>query len=336
MPMHFVLRALLLIFLTSAAESQVSRLERWFPVQDPPHAGLSASRTGSGSATRVVLTASNVAIPSGTDIGYKSFNGNTANDSSAGYAFNPASDFNVAVDYEITFTGGNALNLGIGFGVGEDANGVDSLGVALVRAQVSIIPGFPITLIGIGATARVDDITQPLTQLGIAANNSSDAGSFFVNYTAATGTIVVGRSASPGANAPTLTKVFASLQNQWNDRDLIVSFFMRSEGWTGGTAVATFSNLRLLNGVAISVPPKIKSIDHQSGSLNFEFEGGSGWDYFIQGGANLMSFPEDLTDAPATILSELPVGSGIFTGRVDVSAKGSAYFIRIIDQDPTP
>lgn len=329
--MHLVLRALPLLILPSTAISQVSRLDRWFFVQDPPSAELTASRTGSGSATQAVLTASNTAIPSGTDIGYKSFNQNTASESSAGYTFSPASDFNIAVDYQITFTGANALNLGIGFGVGEDANGVDSVGVALARGQA-----FTFTVMAIGATARVNDVTQPITQLGAAANNASDAGSFFVSYTAATGTIAVGRSASPGANAPTLTKSFDGIQNQWHDRDLIVSFFMRSEGWTGGDAVATFKNLRVLSGSAQSIPPKIKSISHQSGLLNFQFEGGSSWDYFIQGGANLMGFPDDLTNAPATILSEVPAGSGNFTGSVDVSAKGAAYFIRFTDQDPTP
>lgn len=82
--------------------------------------------------------------------------------------------------------------------------------------------------------------------------------------------------------------------------------------------------------------PKVTSITRDHGLLNFSFAGGSGWNYFIQGGTDLISFPDQLTDEPETILSESPPGSGIFTGSVDVSGKGDAYFLKFTDQPPTP
>lgn len=320
-----------LLLLTTPAFSGISHLDRWFGVEDPPNANLDASRTGSGSATTVTLTAANAAIPSGTDIGFQSFNGNTAADSTAGYAFDPGSDFTVAIDYSITYGGSNPLNLGIGFGIGEDGNGENSAGVALGRGLVS---GFP--AIGIVGTARIDDVTQPTAPLGGIPFGTTDDGSFFVTYTAATGTIRVGRSAAPGAGVPELVHDFVGMQNSWNDRDLIVSFFMRSEGWTGGTASATFDNLRVIHGTPKGIPPRVASIAQENGSLDFSFVGGTGWNYFIEGGTDLVTFPDDLTDEAGTSLSETPAGSGIFTGSVDISDKGGSYFLRFTDQDPTP
>ena len=320
-----------LLFLTVPAFSQINHLDRWFLVEDPPNAGLGATRTESGAATTVTLTAANAAIPSGTDIGYQSFNGNTAVESTAGYTFDPGDDFTVAVDYSIVYGGGNPLDLGIGFGIGEDGNGVNSAGVALLRAQPF---GFPV--LAIGAAGRIDDETQSPELLGTATNNLSDQGTFFVTHTTATGTITVGRSGTPGAAAPELLHAFAGIQNNWSGRDLIVSFFMRSEGWTGGTATATFGNLRVLDGTPKGIPPRITSVVHGTGTLDFSFEGGTGWNYFIQGGTDLAAFPDDLTAEPNTTLSENPPGSGIFSGSVDVSGKGTSYFLRFTDQAPAP
>lgn len=244
-----------LLLLAAPVSSQISQLDRWFLVEDPPNAHLSASRTGDGSATTVTLTAANAAIPRGTDIGYQSFSGNTAAESTAGYTFDPGSNFTVAIDYSIVYGGSNPLNLGIGFGIGEDGNGTNSAGVALARSQVSLF-GIPITAIGVAGAARIDDVTQPMIDLTGILGTLSDDGSFFINYTAATGTIRVGRSATRGANAPEVSGDFVGIQNTWQGRDLLVSFFMRSEGWTGGTATATFDNLRVLDGTPKGIPPK--------------------------------------------------------------------------------
>ncbi|MCC5841247.1 MAG: hypothetical protein JJT96_14110 [Opitutales bacterium] len=323
-----------LLLLASSAFSEINRLDRWFLVEDPPNANFSASRTGSGAGTTVTLTATNAAIPSGTDIGYQSFNGNTAEESSAGYTFDPGSDFTVAIDYSITYGGTNPLNLGIGFGIGEDGNGANSAGVALARTEVNVF-GNLLPAIGIGGAARIDDVNQPIATLTGILNGLSDNGSFFITYTAATGTITVGRSATPGAGAPENAATFTGIQNSWQGRDLIVSFFMRSEGWTGGTATATFDNLRVLNGTPKGIPPRVTSVARTGGMLDFSFKGGTGWDYFIQGGTDLVTFPDDLTGEPGTVLSESPAGSGIFRGSVDISGKGDAYFLRFTDQPPT-
>jgi hypothetical protein len=304
-------------------------------VEDPPNANLNASRIGSGSATTVTLTAANAAIPSGTDIGYQSINGNTAVESTAGYSFDPASDFSVAIDYSIAYGGANPLNLGIGFGIGEDGNGVNSAGVSLVRSVVNF-GGFPVTTLGIAGSARIDDVTQSPLPIGAAPNPLSDSGSLFITYAAATGTITVGRSAAPGAGAPEASQNFVGIQNSWQGRDLIVSFFMRSVGWAGGTATATFQNLRVLSGTPKGIPPKVQSIARSGGLLDFSFEGGTGWDYFIQGGPDLVTFPDNLTGESGTVLSENPTGSGIFAGSVDVSGKGGSYFLRFTDQAPMP
>lgn len=325
MPLRYILPALLVC---TAVHAQFTHLDRWFLVEDPPHPGLNASISGTGAASSATLTAANVAIPSGTDIGYKAFNGNLADDATAGYYFDPANDFSIAIDYDLSISG---TELGIGFGVGEDGNGENSAGIVLLRTVNS---GF--TVIGIGAASRTNDIDDTPVALGLASTGTTDDGSLFVTYTASTGTISVGRSASPGAATPGTTHDFTGYQNGWNDRGMLVSFFLRSQGSTGGTATAVFDNLRVLSGTPTGIAPKVSSVTKNGDDLEFTFFGGSGWNYFIEGGSNLSSFPDDLTDAPGTTITETPADSGIFTGAVDVSGKGPSYFLRFTDQDPTP
>jgi hypothetical protein len=103
---------------------------------------------------------------------------------------------------------------------------------------------------------------------------------------------------------------------------------------TDGPATGVFSNLRVVSGTPQSIAPRVTSVARNGDSLQFSFEGGSGWNYFIQGGSDLSNFSDDLTDEVSTIFTESPAGT--FTGTVDLSTKGSSYFIRFVDQDPTP
>ena len=82
------------------------------------------------------------------------------------------------------------------------------------------------------------------------------AGSLFVEYDAASGDVNVGAATTQGAAMPTVSGTFNGIQNQWNGGDLLTSFFIRSDGagWQSGTAEAVFSNFRVIEGSATSVP----------------------------------------------------------------------------------
>jgi hypothetical protein len=316
--------------LVSLATAQSGRLDRWFPVEDPPNANFHAVVAGTGAAATATLTAANAAIPNGTDIGYQALNGKRADDSTAGFAFDPGADFSVAIDYNLSYveTGaGTGLNLGIGFGIGEDGDGRNSAGIALLRRQVPVGP-FTVIALGIGGAARINDVDQPQLLIGAAPNNLADDGALIISYSATSGDITVGHSETPGAAAATQTGTFSGIVKQWAGRDLMPSFFMRSEGWTGGGATAVFSNPRVIAGSARDIAPKVVAVSRSGGQLGFSFAGGAGWSYRIQGGADPAAFPDDLTGEPGTSLAESPAGSGHFAGSVDVSGRGASYFLR--------
>lgn len=322
---------LFLPLFAATATGQITHLDRWFLVEDPPNANLNASIGGAGAGSAATLTAADAPIPAGTDIGYQSIQGLRAEDSSAGYVFDPAADFSVAIDYEVTFSengAGTGLGLGLGFGIGEDGDGTNSAGIAMLRTRVEFGPGLSTTVLGIAGVARIDDVNQPQKLIGAADNNAANDGSLFIRYTASTGDISVGHSETPGALAAGASAAFPGIQKQWAGRDLIVSFFLRSEGWTGGGATAVFRNPRVLGGTPREIPPKVISVARAGDWLNFSFKGGAGWSYRIEGGSDLGGFPDDLSGAPSTSLLETPAGSGIFTGSVDVSGKGASYFFR--------
>lgn len=215
----------------------------WTQVQDPAHPNFTASVD---TAAQISLFAGNGAVPIGTDIGYKSINGSTPATSTAGFAFDPAASFQVAIDFAFSLqnpVGG----LGIGFGIGEDEDGENSAGVAVFTQNGIAIPVF--------AAGRVNDISQglpilpPTTQL---------SGSFFAAYDATTGDVTVGVASAAGANAPTSTATFLGIQNSWGGGNLLASFFLRSDSpiqaWTSGNATAVFSDFRVLAGTPTAAP----------------------------------------------------------------------------------
>lgn len=228
-----------------SARAGLADFQTWTQVQDPADPHFS----GIATATQVVLSASGGPVPGGTDIGYQSVDGRTAVSSGLGHAFSPGADFSLAVDFAVTFGNTPLGTLGLGFGIGEDIDGMNSAGVALLFNN-----GIP--WIAFGAAARVDDANQVPAVIGVPA---SATGSMFVSYQAATGNVILGASQTQGAAGPTGIATFSGIQNRWGDRDLLVSLFLRSDGtlstpWQSGSAEARFSDLRVLSGTPSAVP----------------------------------------------------------------------------------
>lgn len=222
----------------------------WTLVQDPPNVHFSAT---ADSATQVTLSATGGAVPSATDIGFQSINGSTPAASTSGYAFDPAFDFSVAIDFALTFSAPEG-GLGIGFGIGEDADGMNSAGAALLRTETLLGP-----ILAFGGAARIDDVNQTPIPILVAGQTS---GRFIASYEALTGTVVVGVS-TDGNDSPEGTATFTGIQNNWDDGLLLfASFFLRSQStpgplggpaWTSGTADAVFSDFRVISGSPVSL-----------------------------------------------------------------------------------
>ncbi|MEO1527402.1 MAG: hypothetical protein AAFX06_18385 [Planctomycetota bacterium] len=228
----------------SVANAAITDLSTWTLVEDPPNANFSAAQT----AVNATLSAAGP-VPAGVDIGFQSVSGDTVSNSTAGHYFDTNSDFSIAIDYDWTFNSASGF-LGLGFGIGEDSDGMNSAGVAMATSNGSPFLTF-------GGAARVNDADQAPLVLG--ATTSSLSGSLFVSYEAASGDILLGAATSTGAAAPTVTGTYSGIQNQWNDEALLASFFIRSDGpaggqWLGGDADAVFSNFRILSGSAVAVP----------------------------------------------------------------------------------
>lgn len=233
------------------AQADVTDFGTWSLVEDPAHAGFSATALG----TSATLSAADLAIPAGTDIGYQSVNGSTPQTSTSGFYFSPDADFSLAIDYAWTFSNSPSGFLGLGFGIGEDGDGMNSAGVAMGTSNGSPFLSF-------GGAARINDVDQPAVALGgnPFLNPSSASGTLFVAYQASSGDVIVGATAAPGAAAPTLSYTYAGIQNQWSGDGLMPSFFIRSDApatlstWGGGNADAVFSNFRVLNGNPVAIP----------------------------------------------------------------------------------
>jgi hypothetical protein len=249
---HRVLAAACVSILSSAAvAAPITNFTSWTLTQDPPNLLF----TGSSTGTSASLSAGSGSIPAGTDIGFASVDGTTVVGSTGGNYFSPASSFSLAIDYDLTAAlpaGTSTSGIFIGFGIGEDATGIDSAGVTLGAVNFSGAP-----LLGLAAAARVNDVTQPS---GPVSGVAGAAGTFFVSYDQPTGNVVVGAANTPNALTPTGTHTFAGLANGWDGQDLLASFYMRSDNpgtfptWNGNSATALFSNFRVLGGTPIAVP----------------------------------------------------------------------------------
>ncbi|MCA9138172.1 MAG: hypothetical protein KDB00_15480 [Planctomycetales bacterium] len=249
-PFRFCIAVTLLFAWAVVASAAITDFGTWTLVQDPAHPGFTASAT----STTATLSAGNLAIPAGTDIGYQSVNGSTPGSSSNGFYFSPLSDFSLAIDYAWSFSAGPTGFLGLGFGIGEDADGMNSAGVAMVTSDGSPFLTF-------AGAARINDVNQSPLPLGNPIFNPSTlSGTLFVQYQAASGDVTIGAATSQGAGAPTVMDKFVGIGNQWSGDKLMTSFFIRSDEstpgttWSGGNADAVFSNFRVLNGSAVAIP----------------------------------------------------------------------------------
>ena len=253
--------AVLTAFATQASAASITDLTTWALLEDPPHPGMTAFVSGPTSA---MLDASGP-VPSGTDIGYASVNGADVASSTSGYYFDPASDFAVAIDFDIVTRSTTGAG-GIGFGIGEDTNGTDSAGVGL-----GFIDGVPISF---STAGRVGNADEPLQLFSTGPDASSTVGGavmdadgrFFVEYDASSGDVIVGVSTTPGAATPDETKTLTGIATQWDDEPLLVSFFSRSQsvlvvpGIQSGLIRTTFSDVTVLSGTPIPAVPEPTSL----------------------------------------------------------------------------
>ena len=220
----------------------IADFSEWSPFQDPFDADFAGSVD---SASQITLSATGGPVPHAADIGYKSVNGTNFADSTSGYAFDPSADFSIAVDFSLSVSGVGGL--GVGFGIGEDQDGANSAGVAMLTANGTPLASF------VGA-ARIGDVDQfPQAILPV-----QNGGRLIVTYAAATGDVQLGVS-TDGDDTSEGTATFSGIQNSWNGEPLIPSFFLRSDdsaglAWTSGTADAVFSDFHVIDGAPIAVP----------------------------------------------------------------------------------
>ncbi len=221
----------------------------WTRVEDPYH----PSFAGTATPDSVTLTAVGGPVPSGTDIGYQSIDGQTAATSSSGWAFSPLLDFALAIDFEVSFAASPSGQIGIGFGIGLDRDGTDAAGVAMLFKDGGI--SFPFLFFE--AAARVNDQNQTPKLIPVFG---SLMGTLFAAYDSGTGDVTLGASGTQGAASASGSATFSGIQRLWDQGDLLASFFLRSDGtlgtpWQGGEATAVFSNLRVLDGTPTGLAP---------------------------------------------------------------------------------
>ncbi len=230
--------------------ADITDFTNWHLLQAPSDPAFTTMAT----PAQATLSAANSPVNPGTLIGYTSIDGTTAASSTAGYVFDIDADFTIAIDFNVSFNAANGALVFV-FGVGENRNGSNSAGALFVTDDGIIFPFIP-NYQGVAVSAGVQ---APLQDTGLAATLN---GSLFVEYDATSGDVTLGASNVPGAGTPAGTTTFAGVQNEWTDKPLLASFFMRSEaitifapnGWAGGEATAAFSNFRVLEGQARAIP----------------------------------------------------------------------------------
>ncbi len=236
----------LAISLAPAASADVTDFHAWTEIEDPADPNFSSAVD---SAAQITLSATGGPIASGFDIGYASVNGSMPISSTQGYYFDPSSSFSIAVDYSMAFNS-PVGTLAFGFGVGEEIGGQNSAGVTLITNGG--------TALGFAAAGRSNDMLD--SGSGTISVGATLAATMLTSYDAGTGTITVGVDTT-GDDIAEGTRVFSGIQNDWNDRRLLASFFIRSDNilgagteWQSGTSNTTVTNFRVLSGTAIAVP----------------------------------------------------------------------------------
>lgn len=228
-----------------APAASIEDLSTWSLVEDPADANASGTIDSPSQATLTMVDN----VPTGTDIGFQSVNGETVANSTAGYYFSSEESFSIAVDYSVTPAPFNSI-VAIGFGIGEDRQGMDSAGVALVTRSGSFTR--------VTSAGRIDDINQ--LGGGFSAASQTGEGRFFVAYDATDQGLTMGFSPTQGVAVPSETLQLNGLATQWNNEPLLVSFFLRSQGLRSDQAEAVFSNFKVLSGSPIRVPEPTAAI----------------------------------------------------------------------------
>ncbi|MEO0964864.1 MAG: PEP-CTERM sorting domain-containing protein [Planctomycetota bacterium] len=234
-----------------ASASSITDFTEWTLFDDPSGGTISPFLSGSSTMTTATLSAGNGDVPAADDIGFATTNANTVAASTSGFAFDKDASFSLAVTYDLTFAGSPAAvgNIGLGFGIGEERSGENSVGVAILT-----IDGSPTLFFG--GARRVDNDTI----LGSSLVPATLSGTLFVTYDAFTGNVTVGGSQTKDANMadPLGSVVFGGVQPLWNEQDLLASFFINGVtfggGWDGGEADAVFTNFRVLSGSPYVIP----------------------------------------------------------------------------------
>lgn len=229
-----------LVLAASSASAAITDFNSWTKVGDPSHAGLE----GVVNSVSVVTLSATGAIPSAYDVGFQSVDGASVSSAATGHYFSASDDFTIAVDFALSSLESKGAG-GIGFGIGEDGAGANSAGVG-----VGFLDGTPLAVSG---AARVNDANQPFVLLDGAA--VTDSGRLFIEYRSLSGDLVFGISATQGSAAPDYFDTLAGIQNLWNEEDLLVSIFLRSEqvsifpALSAGTVEAVFSDFSVLEGM---------------------------------------------------------------------------------------
>lgn len=265
MPVNRFLATFLACALTASAQASLSDLATWDFYRDAASATpvQTAAMTSSAAPNLAQLNfIDDVDIPTAYDIGYSSIDTNTVSNATAGYAFSASQDFTIAMHFSLTLNNPGGF-VGLGLGIGEDREGVNSAGIGFGAGTFT---GITTTSFAGAATNNDSPVTKSLSSaVSPTVTGSTYAGSLTVAYDATTGDITVG-AAPQSVNAtplpPTGTATFTGSTDlaDWAGDDLIVSFFLRSDApsiftnWTGDSAEADFFDFTVVQGSPTLVP----------------------------------------------------------------------------------
>lgn len=220
----------------------------WTQVQDPPNADFSASAdTVNNDFTLSAAGGVGPDVSPGTDIGYQSVDGNTVGTSTQGYYFNASQAFSVSVNYSLSNFANSVGAFGIGFGIGLDGTGENSVGAALGMYAGQVTDGTNTAPIQGGVFSGVgrvnDEDLNPVDPTTLGNNPSSGTLTISFDPNSETITLQATDSANPGNSlnavydsSNTTNGSSENLFDVWDGESVLVSFFLRSEAVDQATA----------------------------------------------------------------------------------------------------
>ncbi|MEM6334068.1 MAG: PEP-CTERM sorting domain-containing protein [Planctomycetota bacterium] len=230
------------------ASAQITDFNAWTLIQDPPDPDLAATIATDGSKATLTATAP---VARTTSIGLASINGQDVASSTQGFFFDPANSFKIAVDFDARTNAQNPPDTVFlfGFGVGEATDRDNSVTTVFTWERADFFP----TFFSVVDLAMVDGRSQ----WGSFLSASPGQGSLFVQYDAESGDVFTGFASDVNATNPEIESAFPAIQNDWDEKRLIVSIYLHGgtgDNTTGGGIEATFSNFRVLDGTPIAIP----------------------------------------------------------------------------------